>query len=376
MDELATGLAERELSNLGGDVDLLVVYLPGLDHKLHQEGLFSAGKNTAAEFFKNSLDAKLARIIKASKPWRDTTVYGVMADHGHFDTNRPQSIQLDENGASMPLWQYPTMRNVLQASKKLRVSDAYRSVGNFLSWNQPNVIYVPQFGMANIYVAHDARLGGDPDWKRAPSLDDMEPIVSNLFDAYVHKAWDHRPVSDILVRRPGGTDGFKNDHYRVLARDYDRNKSTCGAGGTQHCTLDDQLLDPKVMLGFGNGFEFDATPPEWRYHDPADRLDDWISPNSGDVVLLGNGVWGYQFGAPYSAQHGSLTLADARVPLVFGFPAATGDKSDDTMLDAINDVLSNTGQADMPACSGTFPDGRQCIEEQALEQFFLSKPKS
>jgi hypothetical protein len=371
MDELATGLAERELANLGGDIDLLVVYLPGLDHTLHLKGLDSSGKNTAAEYFKSSLDGRLNRIINASKAWSDSTVYGVMADHGHFDTKKPRSLELDENGEGLS--SAPTVRNVLQASKNLRVSNAYRSWGNFFSWKQPNVIYDPQFAMANIYVAHNARLGGDPNWRRAPSLDDVEPIVNNLFYSYMDLPWESRPVSDILIRVPGGNDGFDGDHYMVLSRDYARNRSTCGADHKQRCTLADQLRDPDEMLGFDNGFDVGHTPPEWRYHKPAERLADWISPNTGDVVLLGNGPGGYQFGTAYLGQHGSLTLADARVPLAFGFPAASGDDSDDTMLDAIKSALSTVGNIDIPACSGP-PDDRRCIEEQALERFFLKPP--
>ena len=60
----------------------------------------------------------------------------------------------------------------------------------------------------------------------------------------------------------------------------------------------------------------------------------------------------------------------ARVPVAFGFPGASGDASDDTMLQSIKDLLSTFGSGELPACGGP-SDDRRCIEEQLLERFFL-----
>src|SRR5207244_13170399 len=136
-----------------------------------------------------------------------------------------------------------------------------------------------------------AGLGLARGWRRAQSLDVREPVVNSRLWAYENRpSGDHRPVSDILVRVPGGDTGFGGDRYKVLARDYDRDKRTCGPDHTQRCTLADQLLDPDTLVGLGNGYDDpDQTPPEWRYYAPGDRLADWISPNTGDIVLLGKG---------------------------------------------------------------------------------------
>jgi len=107
----------------------------------------------------------------------------------------------------------------------------------------------------------------------------------------------------------------------------------------QRCGLLAQLVDVNTLPGIGTNFEGeDARGFEnsrWRYNNAGARLDAWISVSTGDIVLLANVRNQFQFGNSYSAQHGSLTFADSLVPVAFGYPGATGDGSDDTLLNSI-----------------------------------------
>lgn len=381
LDELATKGAVNQLTNWGTlDFDLMVVYLAGLDHQLHGKGVFDdAGRNVSDDFFASGLDARLKRIVDALGPRIDSTIFGLYADHGHFNTFADRSIELDVTGAALDQvrddgLKLPPMRAVLQARKTIKVGAKYEELGGL---RRPNVIFSPQFGIANIYVAGNTSVAGaEPDWIHPASLDDLQPIVNSLWDTYMPKNkdnWGARPIADILVRVPGPDGGFTGSRYKVVPRDYHHGTARdCGTDQNQACTLGAQLAEASTLEGLGIGADFDEATNDWRYAAPAERLADAISANSGDIILLANGRWNYQFGEPDRAQHGSLTFKDAQVPMAFGFPTATGDPKKDDMLAPILDFLK--GQPDrVAACSGD-PQSRTCIEEQTLERFFIKPP--
>ena len=193
-------------------------------------------------------------------------------------------------------------------------------------------------------MASDVGSGAQlPDWTKPPSLAKLEEIVNRIFNSYVGPAdalrpWPARPIADILIRVPDpvSPESFERSVYKVLPRDYDPNRSNCG-NGTERCGLAGQLAELETLSGLGIG-ESPAFP--WTYNNPAARIRDLISANSGDIVLLANGLHGYQFGEPYKGQHGGLTYADSIVPVAFGFPAGTGTAEEDDTLKPILDFLS------------------------------------
>lgn len=347
----------------------MVVYLPGLDHFLHWAGVNNDqyGGNVSEWYFANVLNPRLQRIRDAANPWNESTVYAVYSDHGHFDTLPDRSIELEHQGSAMiPA---PTMKATLQAGKTIHVGDHYVSSAD--SASPPNVIFVPQFGLANIYVANNVLTTQVPYWTKPASTSNLEPIVNSLYYTYMSgRAWSEKPIADILVRVPGNDGGFDGSRYKVVPRNYDKNRSDCGPQHTQHCSLQDQLLETSMLDGLGIGSEFDEATSDWLYASPEERLRDSISMNSGDIVLLANGRWEYQFGEPDKAQHGSLTLKDAQVPLAFAYPAAVGDGTQNNLLAPLSDFLAGLPAGLVPACSGPL-EQRRCNEEQALERFFF-----
>ena len=92
----------------------------------------------------------------------------------------------------------------------------------------------------------------------------------------------------------------------VLKRDYD----------PSNLDLASQLEELTVHEGRGHGLSFAGDDARWLYNHPTERLEVHISANSGDIILLANARYGYQFGAPNRGQHGSLTYADSLVPVV------------------------------------------------------------
>lgn len=117
--------------------------------------------------------------------------------------------------------------------------------------------------------------------------------------------------------------------------------------------MSEQLLERSTLEG--RGMDDGAAP--WDYRRPQERVNDWISPNSGDIVLLANGRHGFQFGCPYRGQHGSLMSVDGLVPAAFGFPGASGPQ--DTALQGVRSFLSQAEPITVPG-----------VEARALSVFF------
>jgi hypothetical protein len=287
------------------------------------------------------------------REYRDSTVFGVLSDHGHYPTNPERAIALEMTGSAAGA---VSLRRALQPRREYLVAPAFEDVpGN------ANVIAVPQFGLANVYVSAGRRADGRADWTRPPDAQQLEPLVNSLFEQYVRgRDWDARPVSDILVRVPGPT--FSSTKYMAVPRNYDPGK-ICGE---DKCGLLAQLVEPDPE-NLGEGIEQNLTGDDanWRYVAPRERLARSISANSGDIVLMANGRSRYQFGNPsYRAQHGSLTLMDSRVPIAFGFGGATGATMEDTMLEPVLRFLGSLGDGDATAFDNP-------AEAEAIRRFLL-----
>jgi predicted AlkP superfamily pyrophosphatase or phosphodiesterase len=332
MDEGGEEMAFSEIKRLNGQFELMVIYLPGLDHLIHGAG---GSAQTSRTYFNEYLHGTINRIFKELGPLRDSTVFGIVSDHGHYDTDLERAIDFTKQGAEVRTTK--TMHDVLQLRSDIRAR---------ADFDEPaNVIFNPQFGIAHVYVA-GTRAG---DWAKPARVADLEEIVDSLYETYIAPFgddWPNRPVADILVRKPGSATSFDGSAYWVVPRNY-----VPGAG------LEGQLVEVSTLQGLGYGPGAFNEGETWAYDDAARRVAEFVSPNTGDIVLLANGPAGFQFGGAYLAQHGSLAVADSRVPVAFGYP---GGSRNDTLLDKLTQFL------------GALPDPiRTLVEAAALEVFFL-----
>jgi hypothetical protein len=319
-----------------GDFNLLVIHFLGLDHQEHAAGV-AAGK----AWFSQQIEKWIKPVVsEAEQRLHGTVVYGLVADHGLFDVDPARAVPYETFKAALAL------RPAFRAADHVREDDGDRAIGRLAACKKQtlNVVYSAQGGMANVYVADGAQAGDarvvKGDWRTAPSLETLEPIVDALHASYLEPYIDpkERPVAAILVRRRDAADpsNFDASHYAVVPLYYEGNHllTTCGASGALPCTLANQLLglDALSQAEWGVTFEADAQR----------RLDGYASANSGDIVLLANADYKFYFGKPGSnrGQHGALTPLDSRVPLVFFYPGATGTKAQDDTLDPIEDQLS------------------------------------
>jgi hypothetical protein len=156
-----------------------------------------------------------------------------------------------------------------------------------------------------------------------------------------------------------------------VRHDYDPDKASCGADQHQKCAFSTQLMPSSALegLGIGEPASNDVAYGAWQYNGPEQRLSDWISPNTGDIILLSNARFKFQFGSPYSGQHGGLTFADSIVPVAFGFPGASGNSSEDTLLAPLQEFMSGFDGDAVPALLGQ-KIVRAMLEADALRAFF------
>jgi hypothetical protein len=348
MDGSSVKLTTDEIKRRHGDFDLMVVYLPGLDHYLHlRGGTCSGGEPCADRFFRLSLHGHINRIFTEMADLLPSTVFGVTSDHGHIAVDKEKFIDLESAGSKI---QAPSMLKVLSPWGGYRVGTSHVTLPLL---SKPNVIFVPQFGMAQIYVAPNVGLRTAPDWTTLPDQSRLFIPARNLYDTYVRpylsSGWDNRPVAAILVRATG-------NQYKA----FDPEATGCLQPG---CTFDEMLIELGEMTGMGA----DLTSPEgkkWLYADAERRVNqEFKSVNTGDIILLANVRHGFQFGAPYASQHGTLTFADALVPVAFGYPGGpSGPGTDDDLFAPLRTFFS-----DLP--SGAEPIG-DMLEAKAIRRFF------
>ncbi len=346
--------------------------------------------------FEESLHENINQIVRTLEQHvDDSTVYGILADHGHHDTDPEKFMDLADSGEVLdPLLRLGT---IIQANSKLRVGKQYADrdleyfedtqakiesalqtlpiLGDVLGSGRkdPNVIFVPHYSIANIYVAGNTTSSESYDWTRPPSAEDLEPIVNGIYDWYMSgELTPLRPVSDILVRVPSeiNPNSFQESRYMFVPRDYFSNKSDCGPSGTERCGLARQLVELGDYFDMHAGIGEDPAFP-WTFNHPVDRINNWISANTGDIVLLGNAREGYQFDKKGArGQHGSLTYADSLVPIAFGYPGSTGDADKDTTLKAIVEFLSELPTEETGDEEDEDPAIQAIAEAEAILRFF------
>jgi hypothetical protein len=157
LDEGSTSRAIDEIKRNGDSFDLMVVYLPGLDHYLHGMGVKpgpgGAGGSTGSQnqvqyFFTQALHEQLNRITRElEQSFGQTTVYGVFGDHSLVDTDPSKFMYLAKEGDVPRNKGIKTWQTTLEVNGNILVSDILQA-GLF----RTNVIFDAQYGLAYIYV--------------------------------------------------------------------------------------------------------------------------------------------------------------------------------------------------------------------------------
>ena len=113
----------------------MVIYLAGLDHYLHEQGV---SNNQGSDFFltqvddlfDESLHDNINVIVKTieEKIGDQATIYGVFADHGHFDVDPEKRMDFDNNGSVLEDRGFLEWNAVLAPDKKFRVGNRYEEI--------------------------------------------------------------------------------------------------------------------------------------------------------------------------------------------------------------------------------------------------------
>ena len=373
-DAWVKGLALSELRQgplyqPSADFDVMVLYFGGLDDDVHNGRVKRPGSDEVSDrpseqYVEEYLDGVIGEVVKeASARLKNSAIYALVADHGHIAVEPTKQMDLDKRGwqARMGPKGLTQWHDVLTPDDSYRVSKTTMVAGK----DQPaNVVFVPHGGMAHVFVAKDPG-GGSQAWVAPPSLERLTPLVNNI--RAMTEAWSPATITDVLVRVPGPNGEFAGSEYRVVPRNYlppackggpcEPTASTCGESRDQACTLEAQLLDLSRM----KEAPFTSGDAAFDYVDPAPRVAEWASENTGDIVLLANMKEKFFFDkGALASNHGSLTSADAQTPLAFSYPGATSDlEALDTVLDPVRTFLETA-----PAAG---PSARAPVERRAME---------
>ena len=135
LDEDARQGAVAHIARTRGEFDLMVIYLAGLDHYLHEQGV---SNNQGSDFFltqvddlfDESLHDNINVIVKTieEKIGDQATIYGVFADHGHFDVDPEKRMDFDNNGSVLEDRGFLEWNAVLAPDKKFRVGNRYEEI--------------------------------------------------------------------------------------------------------------------------------------------------------------------------------------------------------------------------------------------------------
>ena len=330
----------------------MVIYLAGLDHYIHEKGV-SEGQRFFREpvdtGFDESLHDNINLIVRAvqEKIGDQATIFGTFVDHGLYDTDPNKLMGLATTGSVLEDRGFPNWRTVLTPDAKFRVSNRYADQADEPR-ESANVIFGALYSFLNVYVAGNIEDANTYDWTKPPPLADLELLVNQIVFSYIFGLDDGpSPIADLMVRVPSPEfpDDFDKSVYKMIRRDYDPTRIDCGPGGIgtgeDLCGLEHQLMTLEEYfaenLQMGEDSEF-----RWTFNNPVNRIRDWISTNTGDIVVFANAKEQFQFVplGPANAQHGSLTYADSLVPIAFAYPGATGDATEDTTMQALREYMS------------------------------------
>ncbi len=349
---------------------LLSVYLSGLDHYAHIEGMAEY-----ADYVKSTTDGKLKKIVNALKDEDefDNKIFIIVSDHGetampwdynvdvtnpatgqvksltpetscelnmkNFDTFKVQAPEQANN--SLHIWEMGEMFTSFAPSSagiKLLAPTELNNTGVNITQNpyQANVVAALNGPMAHIYVK-----GGD--WQGDPDETRLGVVIDTLIRA--------------LTLGDNATDKVKKELSRLTAS-VDKilvRRTLTGAYEVVISVGEDAsgiVTISTDSLGSLNNTEYQRAVSRITEMNHANR--------SGDVVLimkddtLGNAIDRYSTAYGCKSWHGSLNSSDSYVPFIVSYPG--GNKSE---LDAF---LS-------PVCPGNNCDGNWKLADLVEEIF-------
>ena len=284
-------ILEEVLAHLDeeGLPQVLTLYLMGLDHESHHHG-----PEVQLDILTKQIDPLVGelwtQIIKTHAP-AELPLVAVFSDHGQIE------VVPDDDHSLRLAFPYERELGHLFDALGLDVHD--------FPGEDPDcdAVVASNGGLAHVYLQdRQGRWADAPDFQR-----DVMPVAGAFWEA--HKSGKYASeiqgaLAGVLVRNVQESGWYAR--YRALTP----------AG--ELIPLAD-WFNPPIQ---------DLDEPQQSYADPVNRLGNLVGPTVGDLLLVSNYAQGYYFGAPIKGIHGGLHPEDSAATLVFGFPGASREISD------------------------------------------------
>jgi arylsulfatase A-like enzyme len=288
--------------------DIVTLYLPGLDHQGHVQGISEQAKYL--QWYDKGFEQPLGRLVEKlkEKGAYDNTVFIIVADHGQSDINGDDahSIVLEERYDA-------EIEEVIQSE--------YDDIYDFYDEHEYDSFAGFNGGVLPIYLQNRGKAPGESaGWRegsgpKTPNFwTDVLPVVRAVNR--------HRCGSMVRgVAEPGelceaGEDAVEEVLVKEDSGPYQVIRPVSDTPDGQGC---EEEFDP--WTGASTGFVLcplsmlESLHPQ--YVDPVRRIAGLSHNRSGDILLLPAYSKGYHFtGSGGKAEHGSLYPGDSYIPFI------------------------------------------------------------
>ena len=272
VDDVLAYLAENPLPRI------LTVYFMGVDHDSHKYG--PKAQSAALKVVDGLIGQLWAEIQRKAE---GSVLVSLFSDHGQIEV-------LPDDQHSLKLG-FPFDREMAVFFDALGL-DVHDYPGEDPACD---AVLALNGGSAAVYLHNKTGHWWDaPDFER-----DVLPIGKAFWEA--HQTGKY--AADL-----------QNALAAVLVRQVDKDG---WHGGYQALTPAGELVDLATWF---------ASQPSGLYLDPVNRLANYTSPNTGDILLLSNYAEQYYFGGELTGMHGGLHPADSRATLVYGWVGVNGER--------------------------------------------------
>jgi arylsulfatase A-like enzyme len=288
--------------------DIMTLYLPGLDHASHVQGISEQAKYL--QWYDKGSWQPLRQVVDKlkEKGAYDNTVFIIVADHGQSDVNGDDahSIVLEE-------WDDEEIEEVIE--------DEYDDIYDFYDEDEYDSFAGFNTGVLQIYLKNRGKVEGESARWHEGSLPNYPNFWTDVLPV-VRAINNHRcgiiaggalaefgepceagedAVEEVLVK-----DGL--DHYRVIrpVNDYPADQGCQEEFDPWTSASTGFVLCPLSML--------ESLHPQ--YVDPVRRIEGLSHTRSGDILLLPAYSKGYHFSGSPKGDHGSLYPGDSYIPFI------------------------------------------------------------
>lgn len=273
----------QKLLRRGKKPQLLLLYFMGLDLISHL-----SGPAAQTQYLAEVIDPQIGSIITSlsSAGYSPNTGYLFVSDHGQIPVYRDpeHALRVGHNLHRSPFNMYKTFEQLGRRLLRWPVPDS-----------KADTILTPNGGFAHVYL-RNPHFG----WKTPPAFEqDVLTCARGLHNA--NNTSEFQP----LTNRAFGA---------ILVRDIERHGWNAPFFGLNHTGTP----VPLEQLFSEPGYE--------SLEEPAARLRQIESPETGDIVLLANGDDGFYFGTPCKGNHGGLHKDESRCVFSFGAPGLNGEQ--------------------------------------------------